>query len=325
VLTLGWVSAPAARTAQRKMGEFARCLGRLAKVELTPRTFETYDDLTQAMFRGEIDLEWLPPIPFLALADRRSIAVLASVRKSPYRSAILVAAGSSVRRPASLAGARAAWVDRHSASGFVIPRIKLARAGLDPATSFAAEKFHGSHEAVVQAVVSGEADFGATWAQATPPRNVTGPWSRTTFEAGVRVLSVSGSIPPDVLAARADLAPTVRKAIVASLKTIYDEKQARWLVRDVFGTEAFYRPDLEVYAALKDTVAEAYEAGWLEVREPTLERPHLPQVTIPDAQEVLDVDDADVIDADVVESTVQEWALDEMDLEEIDVSFEGDP
>jgi phosphate/phosphite/phosphonate ABC transporter binding protein len=319
VLTLGWVSAPAAKSAQRKMAEFARCLGRLAKVELTPRAFATYDDLTQAMFRGEIDLEWLPPIPFLALADRRSIAVLASVRKAPYRSAILVAAGSPLRRPESLVGARAAWVDRHSASGFVLPRIKLARAGLDPGTAFAAEKFHGSHEAVVQAVVSGEADFGATWAQATPPRNVTGPWSSTVLEAGVRVLSVSGSIPPDVIAARADLAPTARKAIVASLKTIYDEKQARWLVRDVFGTEAFYRPDLEVYASLKEAVAEAYEAGWLEVREPTLEQPHARQVTIPDAQEFLDVDDVDV-----VESTHEEWALDEIEAEEIDVTFDVD-
>jgi len=178
---------------------------------------------------------------------------------------------------------------------------------------------------VVQAVVSGEADFGATWAQATPPRNVTGPWSRTVLEAGVRVLSVSGSIPPDVLAARADLAPTARKAIVASLKTIYDEKQARWLVRDVFGSEAFYRPDLEVYGPLKDAVAEAYQSGWLDVREPTLEVPHLPLVTIPDSQEVMeviDVDDADVFDQDVVESTQQEWALDEIEAEEIDVTFD---
>jgi hypothetical protein len=137
------------------------------------------------------------------------------------------------------------------------------------------------------------------------------------LEAGVRVLSVSGSIPPDAIAARADLAPTARKAIVASLKTIYDEKQARWLVRDVFGTEAFYRPDLEVYASLKDAVAEAYEAGWLEVREPTIEQPHVRQATIPDAQEFIDVDEAEV-----VESTHEEWALDEIEAEEIDVTFD---
>jgi phosphate/phosphite/phosphonate ABC transporter binding protein len=317
MLTLGWASGPSAKTAHRKMEEFARCLGRLAKVDLVPKAFDTYDELTQAMFRGEIDLEWLPPIPFLALADRRSIAVLASVRKSPFRSAIIVAADSPLRRPGNLVGARAAWVDRHSASGFVLPRVKLARAGIDPRTAFAGEKLHGSHDAVVQAVVSGEADFGATWAQATPPRNITGPWSRGPHEGAVRVLSVFGSIPPDVIAARADLAPTARKAIVASLKTIYDEKQARWLVRDVFGTEAFYRPDLDVYDALRDEVAEAYQSGWLEVREPTLEVPQARVPTIPDAQEIVDVDDAEV-----VEVGDEEWALDEMEAEEIDVTVD---
>lgn len=317
MLTLGWASGPAAKTAQRKMEEFARYLGRLAKVDLVPRAFDTYDELTQAMFRGEIDLAWLPPIPFLALADRRSIAVLASGRKSPYRSAIIVAADSPIRRPGNLVGARAAWVDRHSASGFVLPRVKLARAGIDPGTAFAAEKFHGSHDAVVQAVVSGEADFGATWAQATPPRNITGPWSRMdALEGSVRVLSVFGSIPPDVIAARDDLAPTARKAIVAALKTIYDEKQSRWLVRDVFGTEAFYRPDLDVYGSLQDTVAEAYQSGWLEVHEPTLEAPAPRSQTLPDAQEVLQVDDAEI-----AESGDEEWALDEMEVEEIDVTL----
>jgi phosphate/phosphite/phosphonate ABC transporter binding protein len=300
------------------MEEFARTLGRLAKVELVPRPFDSYDELTQAMFRGEIDLEWLPPIPFLALADRRSIAVLASVRKSPYRCAIIVAADSPLRRPGSLVGARAAWVDRHSASGFVLPRVKLARMGIDPGTAFAAERFHGSHDAVVQAVVSGEADFGATWAQATPPRNITGPWSRTAHEASVRVLTVFGSIPPDVIAARADLAPTARKAIVAALKTIYDEKQSRWVVRDVFGTEAFYRPELEVYGPLRDEVAEAHQAGWLAVREPTLEVPIARSQTIPDALEVIE----EVDDADVVEATGEEWALDEMQAEDIEVSVD---
>ncbi len=319
MLTLGWACGPGARTAQRKMAEFARTLGRLAKVELTPRPFDTYDELTQAMFRGEIDLEWLPPIPFLALADRRSIAVLASVRKSPYRSAIIVASDSPLRGPGSLVGARAAWVDRHSASGFVLPRVKLARMRIDPATAFASEKFHGSHEAVVQAVVTGEADFGATWAQATPPRNVTGPWSRTAIEASVRVLSVFGSVPPDVIAARADLAPTARKAIVAALKTIYDEKQSRWVVRDVFGTEAFYKPDLEVYGPLRDEVAEAYQSGWLAVHEPTAETPLARSQTIPDAQEIMEVDDAEV-----VEASGQEWALSEMEAEEIEVTFDRD-
>lgn len=319
MLTLGWASGPGNKTGQRKMVEFARYLGRLAAVELDARPFDTYDELTQATFRSEIDLTWLPPLPFLALADRRSVAILASVRKSPYRSAIIVASGSSLRGPGGLVGTRAAWVDRHSASGFVLPRVKLGRMGIDPGTAFATEKFYGSHDAVVQAVVAGEADFGATWAQATPPRNVTGPWSRTgALDGGVRALSVFGAVPPDVIAARADLAPTARKAIVQSLKKIYDEKQSRWVVRDVFGTEGFYRPVLEVYDPLRDDVAEAHQAGWLTVHE-SREVVRARLNTIPEAQEFLDVDEAQL-----VEASDGEWALEEIEAEigAIDVRFD---
>jgi phosphonate transport system substrate-binding protein len=317
MLTLGWAGGAATKAVRRKMGEFARCLGRLAAIDLRDSPFETYDELTQAMARGELDLAWLPPICFVALASRQRIASLASVRNAPYRSAIIVAADSPVRGPRGLFGARAAWVDRHSASGFVLPRIKLARAGLDPCTAFVSERFCGSHDAVVSAVVSGDADFGATWARATPPRNITGPWSRTPgLEAGVRVLSLSAAVPPDVIGARADLAKTARKAIVASLKTIYDEKQSRWLVRDLFGTEAFYRPDLDLYDALREAVAEAFEAGWLTTAREApvpLEAARAPSGTIPDAAEVVEVGDADVVG-----DSREQWALDEMDVEEID-------
>jgi phosphate/phosphite/phosphonate ABC transporter binding protein len=321
MLTLGWAGGAQAKPLQRKMAEFARYLGRLAKIELGVRAFDTYDDLTQSMARGEIDLAWLPPLCFVALASQGHVAALASVRSVPYRSAIIVAADSPIKSPRGLWGLRAAWVDRYSASGFVLPRIKLGTAGLDPCTAFSFEKFCGAHEAVVAAILAREVDFGATWAHATPPRNVSGPWSRTPgHEAGVRVLSLSGSVPPDVITARADLAKTARKAIVASLKTIYDEKQSRWLVRDVFGTEAFYRPDLALYDALRDTVTEAFEAGWLTTANEApapLDVPRVPSGTMPDALEVVDLSDAEI-----AEASQPTWALDEMDVEEIDVTFD---
>src|SRR5262249_48773179 len=125
-------------------------------------------------------------------------------------------------------------------------------------------------------------------------------------------------VPPDVIAARADLAATARKAIVASLKTIYDEKRSRWLVRDVFGTEAFYRPDLELYGPLQDAVVEAFQSGWLTTEREapkSLEVPRSPSRTIPDALEVVDLEDAEV-------ESLNPWSLEEMESEDIDVNFD---
>jgi len=310
MLTLGYASGPENKVAARKMAELANLMGRLALIEIGVRAFESYDDLTQTMFRGEVDLAWLPPISFLALVSKDAVAPLAAVRRVPYQSAIIVAEDSPLTKPGTLVGQRAAWVDLHSASGYVIPRLKLARFGIDPRTAFSHERFWGSHEAVVAAVANGTADFGATWSQS----NGSGPWSRTAHR--VRTLATFGSIPPDVIAARSDLAKPTRKSIVNALKTIQDERQSRWLVSHVMGTEAFYRPNLELYGPLQDAVGEAFSQGLLG-DEPTMETPvstvpsaRGPMRTIPDA-----VDSGDIMSV----SDSETWELDEI---EIDVTFD---
>jgi len=73
---------------------------------------------------------------------------------------------------------------------------------------------------------------------------------------------------------------------------------------------------LDVYGPLQDDVAEAYQSGWLDVRD-TLEVPRAPLHTIPEARDVIEVDAADL-----VEASDGEWALDEIDLDEVDVSFD---
>src|SRR5512143_2655797 len=130
-LVLGWVAAGATSAAGKKMAELATLISRLADVDLTGRAYQSYQELTSAMRDREVDVAWLPPIPFLALAREGAAVPLASLRAGAYASAILVRADSPLERPATLVGARAAWVDRHSASGFVVPRMKLSRLGID--------------------------------------------------------------------------------------------------------------------------------------------------------------------------------------------------
>jgi phosphate/phosphite/phosphonate ABC transporter binding protein len=346
MLTLGWGSGTGTKLAHRKMEEMAALLGRLAGIDITVRAFVTYDELTQTILRGEVDIAWLPPISFLALIAKEAVLPLASVRAVPYMSAFIVAPDSPLQKPASLVGTRAAWVDRHSASGFVVPRIKLSRFGIDPRGAFSSETFYESHDAVVGAVVNGEADFGATWVQPGSRGAVTGPWTRTSHE--VRVLATFGSIPPDVIAARTDLTKPARKAIVAALKSIYDERQNRWLVGHVMGTQAFYRPKLELYTPLQESVVEAYQSGILDVGPPprasnpdphtgvrrTLQQPDTARAFVPSAvmRAASKVDDPDIVDDQDIELVeTQEnprppqWSLPEIDGDEdidIDVTFD---
>ncbi|HSQ63516.1 MAG TPA: phosphate/phosphite/phosphonate ABC transporter substrate-binding protein [Polyangiaceae bacterium] len=275
-LVLGWAGAGATDVAKKKMSQLAALVSRLAGLDVTARAFDSYQELAKAVREREIDVAWLPPIPFLALAREGAAVPLASVRASSYASAIIVRADSPLERPASLLGTRAAWVDRHSASGFVLPRAKLSRLGIELTGAFVHESFVGSHEGVVRAVAAGEADFGATYSVAGPRGSSTGPWSRlANLEAQIRVLTTFGSIPPDVFAARADLDRAERKALVAGLKKVPAERASRWVFRDVLGSEEFFRPsELSLYEPLHDTVATAYHSGILDVQttEPEAER-----------------------------------------------------
>lgn len=56
-----------------------------------------------------------------------------------------------------------AWVDTNSSAGYLVPRMRIAAAGLDPETLFARQSFLGSHERVACAGLDGDADAGATY------------------------------------------------------------------------------------------------------------------------------------------------------------------
>ena len=258
---LGYAAGPPNKAAKKKMTELAALLSRLSMVDIAMTPVSTYNDLTQKMARAEIDFAWLPPIPFLALHARGIVVPLASARAATYASAIIVAQDSRLQKPTSLVGKHAGWVDRYSAAGFVVPRIKLARVGVDPRIAFRSERFLGSHAEVVRAVAAGDVDFGATWAHAGP--RLTGPWARMAAE--VRVLATFGNIPPDVFAARSDIDQTIRKMVVRALKNLDQDRGKLWLVRDVFGTDSFFRPDVSLYGSLHEAVADAYRSGILEI------------------------------------------------------------
>jgi phosphate/phosphite/phosphonate ABC transporter binding protein len=264
---LGYVAGGATKAAKKKMTEVAVLLSRQSMVDIAVSPVPTYNDLTQKTARGEVDFAWLPAIPFLALHTQGIVVPLAAARNRTYASAIIVGQDSRLSKPSSLVGKRAAWVDRYSASGFVVPRVKLARLGIDPRIAFPSERFLGSHADVVRAVGAGEVDFGAVWANPGP--RVTGPWAKTASD--VRVLATFGNIPPDVIAARADLDVSIRKLVVRAIKNLDKDRGKLWLVRDVFGTDSFFRPEIELYEPLHEAVALAYRSGILEMPTPVEE------------------------------------------------------
>lgn len=273
LVVFGYAAPEVSLDAKMRMTDFAILMGKLAGIDLAVTALPSYERVAQLIHKREIDLAWLSPIPFISLQRSKRVIPLVSHHRggrTSYCAAVIVPASSRMRSVMGLAGKRAGWVDRYSASGFALPRIQMAAMGLDVRRAFRGQRFYGTHEAVVRAVVEERVDFGATYVRMDRKGDVQrGPWSTMgpKYEEGVRVLATFGEIPSDVIAARSDLDAGVRERIVKAFVQMAKDPCGKQLILGVFGAEDFRRPNAEGYEVLRGATAGAVEAGLLEADE----------------------------------------------------------
>ena len=312
LVVLGYATPEARTKTRQRVTDFATRLSELSDCDVGVVPLASYAHVAQRLQRRDIDLAWLSPIPLVSLSSNGRATPLATLHRDQlvhYRCAFVVSSGLSVAGVDGLRGKRAAWVDRHSAAGYVLPRIELADYGIG-AGDLAAERFVGSHDAVIRAVASGRADFGATFARIARSGEVTGPWLRTPGLArSITVLTAFGAIPPDAIAARPDLESSVRTRIASALFAMSDSARDRTLLMDALGADLLRAPEPSMYDGFRDLVFQAFRAGHLstfaedatvgpdatlELRPPpeAATLPRLPPADRTDEAEIVEVVDA---------------------------------
>ena len=82
-----------------------------------------------------------------------------------YLSVMVVRADSGITSLEQMRGKALAWADANSASGYLIPRFSLRRAGIgvEPGQYFSRTGFGGGHEQAVVAVLQRQYDAAVTW------------------------------------------------------------------------------------------------------------------------------------------------------------------
>src|SRR6476646_4492741 len=125
-------------------------VGRKLSVTITP----DYERLLDGVLVGGISVAWMPPLLHVRASMKGAPLAAVSERNGAlaYRAALLVRADSHRTTVRSLRGARAAWADPYSASGYLFPQLHLLAAGLDPRYDLAGERFCGTTEAACRAV-----------------------------------------------------------------------------------------------------------------------------------------------------------------------------
>ena len=223
------------------------------------------DALGEALATGEVQFAWLSPT--LLLIDPRLshlVPMLASSRDGVtiFHSVAFCRADSKIRTLDDLRGVSAAWVAPTSASGFLVPRLALAREGVDFEIAFLVETFLKSHGAVAQAVFAGEAHVGATFAHFEG-----GDSSRKLLHAGfhdapnraeARILATGGPIPSDMIVAHPDVPIMDRIAICGALCRLPQCAVGGPALRHVIGADDFSPVSPHALEELK-TLMEAAE------------------------------------------------------------------
>lgn len=184
-----------------RLDAFCRALAGAISREVSGAMLADYPALLDEMSGGRVDVAWLPPVVALQAASaRRALPVALPTRSgsASFHSALFAREGSRLRSETDLDGVRAAWVDRFSASGYLVIRAALRSRGVRVDRAFSAESFVGSHERAVEEVALGRADVAATFVHYDGAGKIArAGWGREHMQ----VVTSFGPIPSDMLAA----------------------------------------------------------------------------------------------------------------------------
>jgi phosphonate transport system substrate-binding protein len=185
------------------------------------------------------------------------VPLLSSVRDgaTSFHAVLFTRADSGLTRVQDLSAARAAWVAPTSASGYLVPRLALVRRGVSLDEAFDDEVFLDSHGAVARAVLSGDADVGATYAHfedGDPERRlVSSGYLAEDPNADVPILAVGGPIPADMIVAHPDVSLHDRIAFAAGLSRLANCAVGSEPIRRVIGADGFQAVSHESLAELE--------------------------------------------------------------------------
>jgi phosphonate transport system substrate-binding protein len=243
-----------ATEAENRAGTLQAYLERAMRRPVIVSVCRNYSELSRDVLAGKLDACWAPPFACARLEKMGARVLLRDVRRgaSTYR-AVLLGRTEAALTIESLNGKVAAWTDKSSVAGYMLPMALLRSRGLEPQTLFSAQRFLGTFRAALEEVVSGRADVTSIFAPSAASGGavVSGldelapEWRRSlapvaiTEECANDGVVVSASAPADVVTA-------LEKALIDLATTSAGARVAA----DIFRIDRFERAEPGAYRSL---------------------------------------------------------------------------
>lgn len=214
------------------------------------RVAEDYAAIERAVLAGDAELVWAPAA-LCARLTGAAHAIYKIVRggHASYRSALVGRQGSQLVLE-RLAGKHAAWVDPLSLGGYLLVAHHLRERGLEPDTTFASQRFLGSHPAALAEVLEGRADVAAVSVASDDREHVEQALTLhggRTGALGLTAIAITDRAPTDALLFARGLDAS-RAAALA--KRLFEGPRRPTSLCLAMEAEGFVRADASEYEAL---------------------------------------------------------------------------
>lgn len=215
-------------------------------LEVNSLVAKDYESLVEALEGGKVDFAFLPPFSFVKAEEKGNAKLLLkAVRRgqATYYSAIIVRTDSGIEKIEQLKGKKIAWVNKDSATGFLMPQAEMIRAKkIDPGTFFTKQRFEETHDELVEAVLHGTVDAGATWVN--DPQGKYGAWHRYLRKpeelAQIKMIFVTSGFAGDALVASNVIWKNERAMVEKVAKVMQRMGEAldgQQILRDLYGID----------------------------------------------------------------------------------------
>ncbi|MDQ4075213.1 MAG: phosphate/phosphite/phosphonate ABC transporter substrate-binding protein [Chloroflexota bacterium] len=224
--------------------EIATMIEERTGLEVEANVATSYAAVVEAMCAGNADVGWLNTFSYILANERCGVDVsLATVRFGEpfYTGQIVANADAGIETLEDIAGNTICWVDPLSTSGYIIPRVMVAAAGVDP--DQLESQFAGSHPNVITAVYGGDCAAGATYVDARTAVEEEFP----DVMEQVIIVAESPPIPNDTVAFSPDVPEDVRESVVSALLEVAETEEGVAALESVYEIEGFQEVDDSFY------------------------------------------------------------------------------
>lgn len=219
-----------------------------------------YESLIEAFRIGHVQMAWFAPMSYIEANEVSELTpLLTSVRsgKPFFYSAIFVRSDSKIYSVEDLKGKIMGFSDPTSTAGRIYPEAEIRKMGYNPESFFKQIIYLGGHDKVVDAVLNGTVDAGASFANDT--LNIDNAWHQLLKNkqdaSKFRPIHYTKPIPGDVIACLTSLekqSPEKVKLITDELLKLSTQPDGQRLIKALNRTDSLLPVNIEDYNVLRE-------------------------------------------------------------------------